>query len=285
MELITSEEILRKYIPNAITTVTGETSLFDKIKPFLIMAEGWVKMNFTSEATFTYISGCSEDNVIKTYTAKAVVAHAFMCAVPSLDVVLTPNGFGIVSNSNIAPASKERVDRLIASLEAERDRAIRLLLPALTSVSGWTDSTQYAYFASTLFPNLDICDFVGLAEHQWLRYQELHHAIIEIELLIQEQFIGKEQMDAFRQEQIAPSYTSQEVKTVIRSIRAAEVQMLKARLSATAHHCSPPTTLIHVVDTIRNNQSLFPEWHNSSIKELFSPTIYENHKEDKGYWF
>lgn len=37
--------------------------------------------------------------------------------VPSLDLVLTPNGFGIVSNQNVAPASRDRVARLIASLE------------------------------------------------------------------------------------------------------------------------------------------------------------------------
>ena len=285
LKIITSDAILRKYFPNAITSVAGETPLFDKVTPFLELAEEWVKMNFTSDATFDYISGCADGAVIKSFTAKVVVCHAFMNAVPALDVVLTPNGFGIVSNSNIAPASKERIERLIDSLEAERDRAIRLLLSTIKEVSAWTESTQFAFFTATLFPNLDICDFFGIREHQWQKYQELRPAVIEIEQLFEEQFIGKEQMDAFRQEQFAPSSTSLLVQTVIRSLRATEVQMLKTRLAATARPCSPPTTLIHIVDNIRNNPDLFPEWHSSKVKDLFTPPIYENKKADRGYWF
>lgn len=288
LKIITSDTLLRKYFPNAIISVTGETPLFDKVSPFLELAEEWVKMTFTSDATFDAISGYADGSVIKVYTAKVVVAHAMMNAVPSLDVVLTPNGFGVVSNSNIAPASKERVERLIASLEAERDRAIRLLLSALPSVSGWSDSAQCVYFSATLFPNLDICDFFGIREHQWAKYQELRPAVIEVEQHIEVQFIGKEQMESFRQEQIAPSSTSPVVQAVIRSLRADVIQRVKDMQgcsSRTVSHCSPPTTLIHVVDIIRNNASLFPEWHSSAIKELFSPKVYENQKKDKGYWF
>ena len=40
-----------------------------------------------------------------------------LIAIPSLDLVLTTNGFGIVSNQNVVPASRERVDALISSLE------------------------------------------------------------------------------------------------------------------------------------------------------------------------
>ena len=288
LKIITSDTLLRKYFPNAIISVTGETPFFDKVSPFLEMAEEWVKMTFTSDATFDAISGYAEGSVIKVYTAKVVVAHAMMNAVPSLDVVLTPNGFGIVSNSNIAPASKERVERLIASLESERDRAIRLLLSALPSVSGWSGSMQYAYFSATLFPNLDICDFFGIREHQWAKYQELRPAILSVEQHIEEQFIGKEQMDSFRLEQIAPSSTSSVIKAVIRSLRADVIQRVKQLQSSTSRtvsHCSPPTTLVHVVDIIRNNADLFPEWHSSKVKDLFTPPIYENRKKDKGYWF
>ena len=56
--------------------------------------------------------------------ARIVAFDAFRNAVPHLDLILTPNGFGIVNNSNIAPASKERVERLIASLLSNRDDEI-----------------------------------------------------------------------------------------------------------------------------------------------------------------
>lgn len=285
MIIVNSDSVLRKYFPNTLVTVTGEIPLFDKVTPFLEMAEEWVMQYLTSAATFAEILGLAEGSIARSATVKIIVSHAMMNAIPSLDVVLTPNGFGIVSNSNIAPASRDRVARLIASLESERDRAIRFLLTLLPTFTSWSDTPQGEYFSATLFPNLDICDYLGLVEHQWQKYQELRPAVIEVEQYITDHFIGAEQMDAFRKEQIAPSSTSAVLKAVIRSLRATEVQMLKARLAATARPCSPPTTLIQVVNIIRNNPDLFTKWHNSTIKSLFSPPVYENCKEDKGFWF
>ena len=286
MALITSNEILLKYIPNVVVSVSGENTLYEKISSYITLAEEWVKNTFTSETTFNTICGYADSNVIKTYTAKVVVCEAFMGAIPSLDVVLTPNGFGIVSNSNVAPASKERVTRLIDAMETERDRAIKLLLSSVVGASKWTSSAQFGYFTATMFPNIDICDYVGIKEHRWERYAELRMILSSIEEQIESEFIGKEQMDIFRKEALSPSSTSSVMKAVVRSLRACEVQMLRDRLSATAPiTCTPPTALVDIVNIIRQNEDVFPSWHNSSVAELFTPTIYENAKGDKGYWF
>ena len=286
MKLITSEEILRRYIPNVLQTVKGEVPLFDKLTSFLDIAEEWVALTFTSQATFSTIAGYADANIIKTYAAKVVVCEAFKNAVPSLDLILTPNGFGIVSNSNVAPASKERVYRLVDSLEAKRDNAIRLLLSSLPGEPSWMASTQCEYFSATMFPNLNICDYLGVAHQQWKKYQEVRATLLEIEQHIATQFLGQEQLDVFRKEAMSPSSTSSLMKTVIRSLQAAEVQMLKATLSPTAPSaCIPPTALVSIVNCIRTHPTEFPQWHASPIAELYKPGIYENKKNDKGYWF
>ena len=286
MKFITSEEILRRYIPNVLQTVKGEVPLFDKLTSFLDIAEEWVALTFTSQATFSTIAGYADANIIKTYAAKVVVCEAFKNAVPSLDLILTPNGFGIVSNSNVAPASKERVYRLVDSLEAERDNAIRLLLSSLPGEPSWMTSTQCEYFSATMFPNLDICDYLGVAHQQWKKYQEVRATLLEIEQHIATQFLGQEQLDVFRKEAMSPSSTSSLMKTVIRSLQAAEAQMLKATLSPTAPSaCIPPTALVSIVNCIRTHPTEFPQWHASPIAELYKPGIYENKKNDKGYWF
>lgn len=286
MKFITSEEILRRYIPNVLQTVKGEVPLFDKLTSFLDIAEEWVAHTFTSQATFSTIAGYADANIIKTYAAKVVVCEAFKNAIPSLDLILTPNGFGIVSNSNIAPASKERVYRLIDSLEAKRDNAIRLLLSSLPGEPSWMTSTQCEYFSATMFPNLDICDYLGVTHQQWKKYQEVRATLLEIEQHIATQFLGQEQLDVFRKEAISPSSTSSLMKTVIRSLQAAEAQMLKATLSPTAPSaCIPPTALVSIVNCIRTHPTEFPQWHASPIAELYKPGIYENKKKDKGYWF
>ena len=212
---------------------------------------------------------------------------SFKNAIPSLDLILTPNGFGIVNNSNIAPASGERVNRLIDSLEAERDNAIRLLLSALAEDTEWKQTTQYGFFAATMFPNIDICDFLGIRNHKWQKYQEIRPDILDIEEYIVSQFIGTELMDVLRKEAMSPSSTSSYLmKTVIRSLRAYEAQVLKNKLSTPEPYvCSPPTAMISIVNTIRTNPDEFPEWHASSIADLYKPVIYENKKGDKAYWF
>ena len=286
MKLITSEESIRKYIPNVLVSVKGEVPLIDKLTPFLDLAEEWLSHTFTSEATLDTILGYPDSSVIKIYACKVVVCEAFKNAVPSLDLILTPNGFGIVSNSNVAPASKERVYRLIDSLEAERDNAISLLLSSLPGEPSWMTSTQCEYFSATMFPNLDICDYLGVAHQQWLKFQELRPALLEIEQHIATQFLGQEQLDVFRKETMSPSSTSYIMKSVVRSLRAYEAQVLKNKLSTPEPTvCTPPTALVSIVNIIRNQPEEFPLWHSSSIAELYKPAIFENKKMDTGYWF
>lgn len=286
MKLITSEEILRKYIPNVLASVKGEVPLIDKLTPFLDLAEEWLSHTFTSEATLDTIVGYPDSSVIKIYACKVVVCEAFKNAVPSLDLVLTPNGFGIVNNSNVVPASKERVNRLIDSLEAERVNAIRLLLSSLPGDATWITSNQCEYFSATMFPNLDICDYLGVAHQQWKKYQEVRATLLEIEQHIATQFLGQEQFDVFRKEAMSPSSTSYLMKYVIRSLRAYEAQVLKNKLSTPEPTvCTPPTALVSIVNIIRNNPDEFPLWHNSAVAELFSPKVFENKNRDTGYWF
>ena len=56
------------------------------------------------------------NNKCAPYFRRAVYATAAYNAMPTLDLVATPNGFGVVSNQNIAPASKERVAAFRESL-------------------------------------------------------------------------------------------------------------------------------------------------------------------------
>lgn len=285
MKIISSDEELRRYVPNVFATVKGEGSFYDKITPFLDQAEKWAVEAFTSRAIFDTICGMSEAHVIRTHLSRVVVCEAFRNAAPSLDLVLTPNGFGIVSNQNVVPASRERVERLIASLEMERDGAIHLLLAALPSITEWFSTEQCSFFAATMFPNTDICSAVGIREHRWEKYLELRPILQTIEQHIATQFIGEEQMVVFRKAVMQPSFASHAVvKSVIGSLRAVEVQMLRTHLSPSSPPL-PPTHLVQIVDVIIKHPDEFPEWHGSPIADLYSPPIFNNEKHSTGYWF
>ena len=202
MKLITTDEQLRLLIPNVLATVEGEPTLIEKLYPYLETAEQWAIDTFVPEAIFNEIAEADSFGPNERFRfplEKLVACHAYMTAIPSLDLVLTPNGFGIVSNQNVVPASGERIERLISSLEAQRDSAIEALVIRLSSRDDWQQLPQGKYFSSTLFPFLGLCNRLAIREHIWQEYQHLHDRLIKIENVLAETYFSQEQMTVFRQ--------------------------------------------------------------------------------------
>jgi len=141
MELITSNDILREYFPNVLLEVDDELALYDKIKGYLRSAEQWLSANILGSA---YVLEGSALNIARRITVDRALAQA----IPSLDLVLTPNGLGIVSTESLAPASKERVERLIGSLESSASAHLEILLDMLREDAKWRSSRQGSIFAA-----------------------------------------------------------------------------------------------------------------------------------------
>lgn len=277
-KLITNDDTLRQYLPNVFATVKGEVSLFDKVKVDINLAENWVIETFVSTNTFNTICGYAEDNPIKIITAKLIATEVLSWAIPSLDLVLTtPNGFGVVSTQNIAPASKERVDRLIGSLADYRDECIGNILPELGGESQWLTSSQALFFGETLFPDLAITDQVKGTGSKWERYLALRPKILDIEASLAEEFFSPELMVRLRNEVLRKTHTA-DLARVINAIRGQVVDLLNGGLIRMRD-------MIDVVNHIRCYPDLFPEWHASETAKLFSPPIFTNLKTNKGYWF
>ena len=276
-KLINNDDILRHYLPNVFATVKGEVSLFDKVKVDVDLAENWVIETFVSTKTFNTICGYTADNPIRIITAKLVASEALRRAIPSLDLVLTPNGFGVVSNQNIAPASKERVDRLIGSLADYRDECIANLLPALVGASQWLTSSQASFFGETLFPDLAITEQVKGSGSKWEQYLALRPKILDIEASLAEEFFSPELVARLRKEVLRRTHTA-DLARVINAIRGQVVDLLNGGSIRMRD-------MIDVVNHIRCFPDLFPEWHASETAKLYAPPIFKNKKEARGYFF
>ena len=96
--LINDNDTLRKYVSNTLKAVAGELSLFDKIQYHLLQAEQWLTDTFVSSDTMSRIRSYSDSTPLLHYCRIIMAAEAMRHAVPQLDLILTPNGFGIVSN-------------------------------------------------------------------------------------------------------------------------------------------------------------------------------------------
>ena len=276
-KLINNDDTLRQYLPNVFATVKGEVSLFDKVKVDIDLAQNWAVNTFTGEVLFSDICSRSADDPLRILSAKLIVTEALRRAIPSLDVVLTPNGFGVVSNQNIAPASKERVDRLIGSLADYRDECIANLLPALVGESQWLTSSQASFFGESLFPDLAITDQVKGTGSKWERYLALRPKILDIEASLAEEFFSPELMVRLKKEVLRKTHTA-DIARVINAIRGQVVDLLNGGSIRMRD-------MIDVVNHIRRYPNLFPEWHASETAKLFAPPIFKNKKESRGYFF
>ncbi len=278
MKLITTDEQLRSHLPNVIASVKGETPFIERLALFLDLAEDWVVNTFTSVSTFNTICDYTDSNNIKILCSRLVVADALRRAIPSLDIVLTPNGFAVVNTSNLAPASKPRVDRLVGSMLSHRDDCIAALLPELVGASKWLTSSQADFFGATLFPDLAIVDSVGGASgSKWEKYLELRPQVIDLEASLAEEWFSPELLSALRSENLRGDLTEKR-SVIVRQVKAQILGYLKSGSFSSRR-------LADIVNRIRENKDDFPEWHRSETAKLFAPPVFRNEKKAKGYWF
>lgn len=289
MKIVTSDAQLRRLIPHVLATVEGEATLFEKLAPFLETSEEWAIQNFVPDDLFETIAATPEAaetasdsaaiEALRKPLEKVIASHAFMNAIPSLDLVLTPNGFGIVSNQNIAPASRERVERLRDSLEAERDRNLENMVLRLASRNDWQQSSQGKYFAATMFPFLGLCRRLAIREHIWDEYQHLHDRLIKIENILTETYFSQEQMQVFRNkvmDQMRNCHPLEE--QVIRTLQSLEMMLVSDM------QCHPQS-FYDLVNIIREHEEIFTEWHSSATAQLYTPAVFTNKQKSGGYWF
>lgn len=278
MTLITTDEQLRSHLPNVIASVKSETPFIERLALFLDLAEDWVVNTFTSVSTFNTICGYTDSNNIKRLCSRLVVADALRRAIPSLDIVLTPNGFAVVNTSNLAPASKPRVDRLVGSMLSHRDDCIAALLPELVGASKWLTSSQADFFGATLFPDLGIVDAVGSIQgSRWEKYLELRPQVIDLEASLAEEWLSPELLSALRSQNLRGDLTEKR-NVIVRQVKAQILGYLKSGSFNSRR-------LADIVNRIRENKDDFPEWHRSETAKLFAPPVFRNEKKAKGYWF
>lgn len=280
MKIITDNATLLRLLPNVVTSVEGEKPLYDKVQAWLVIAEQWVSDRFTGAAVLDAIAA-DPDTTIWQQTAVLIMSEAMRRAIPSLDVVLTPNGFGIVSNQNVAPASKERVERLIESMTAGRDLNIDYLLDSLSERADWLQTKQRDWFCQTLLQSPRDAE-LGVygpewTGNRWEAFIELRERARNIEAAIAERWVSEELMERLRQAIITPGSPSEDTALALR-LR----DCVFAELKGEPRRCR---MLDRVVNYVRQRPEEYPEWAESDTARLFDPPVFRNKKDSKGYFF
>lgn len=163
--VINSIEQFLESIPSATGTE------WSAISPYLNDANDEIISILTGKDLYEYIESLSSDNVLLVRLSRLIAYTAYRNAIPFVDLVQTANGFGIVSNANVKPASKERVDRLITMCEKIIDKTTDLLLTEVLATTAALD--KWRLFSG--FTELTECLFVtGIDFSQYCGQSELN---------------------------------------------------------------------------------------------------------------
>lgn len=148
MEIIIKREDFERAVP-AFRSPTPE--VWNKVQRYVEGCTANWQAIITTDAQLP-------DHVAATL-ATAICLRAAYDAVPQMDLVLTPTGFGIVSNQNTAPASRERVDAL--RLQLRRD-ACRLEDNVLSYIAAHNLMTLRRSRANSLLWTPSLCTLYGI---------------------------------------------------------------------------------------------------------------------------
>lgn len=132
-------------------SISATANVFESLGVYLQTAERMVRMEYIGKTLSDTFDELPEE--VREEAKKAICLEAFYIAIPFLDLVLTPTGFGVVSNTNVVPASKERVSSLSAQVKNSRDHALDGLLVALHSLTNdsWSNEPVAKYHLDSLY--------------------------------------------------------------------------------------------------------------------------------------
>ena len=127
---------------------------------------------------------------------KAVCLGAFLEVVRHLDLVLTPTGFGVVSNGEVSPASSSRVESLIEQCRVAYIKAEGEMLIWLAVTKGWGESEQAQQCITLLVYGYEQYTFLTKQQLTSQQWNDKVAAMAEADAVLRK-LISDSQMDDF----------------------------------------------------------------------------------------
>ena len=277
MIFVTSQKLLHSVFGNEVVAVEGESTLFDKIRLELASSEDWLISQIVGDAT---ANSMEEGSTIFNMCVSIVSCDALRRAIPALDLVLTPNGFGIVQNSNVVPASKERVERLIHSCVVRRDHAIERLYPMLARHDSWQNSEQRKFWARSPLQSFALVDVWNKGKDFESRYDALiamRNEASPFVMKLSERYISSAVMGRISLAMCSMGDSDSEKNDRELCSHVANIVVRHLNGNIFKHQLVDP-----IVNFLRENDD---DWRNSEVAELYDAATFKNKKDSKGYFF
>lgn len=281
-----TQEIFETYCP-AFRDPLGET--YNNVRPYIEAA--------TAELHERFAPGAHLDDVKD-------AAEAFVCysasyeAIPALDLIATPNGFAVVSNQNLAPASKERVAALREAYRQSKSRYTSGLIVLLTRIPDYVLPAALA--SLPLLPTASKCRDFGIYAKGVSFFGEEEYAKVRPHLVESEHrlagLISEEQVEHLRS--IQWIFENRTFRLDVTDLNAAEMPLLQLcreyLVAEVVSHMESVDTLGRkslrtnaavIIDYVTRHEYELPIYAASSVAEANRTKPYENQANDPTFFF
>lgn len=218
------------------------------------------------------------DTVLVQTVKRMACVRAFMNEMRSLDLVLTPTGFGVVSTNDTAPASKMRVDALDGQLRRQERLLLGVLLERLFHVAGWNQQPQCSWNVQTLL----------FCIQQLERYAGINHpkpedwdVAIPV-MLTADAFLRKHLGNAYMNE-LMQQLTGNETTTENAPVVTLCQQYIGACIAQSTR--LKEEVYMRIINRIEADLGRYPTYADGEGYRLNHFKPYENHAEDSAFHF
>ena len=282
--MIDNIEDFIRYIP------TARGTHFEDIQPFIEEGVLWSQTEIFGNNLLEYIKISGSDDA-KRLLNSIIALKAYSGAIPFLDVVQTQNGFAVVNNSNVVPASRERVDKLLDWVNERMyfhvDMLIELVSASADMMAEWRKFSRFSYLTELLFwTGSEFAGYSGNYESTYRQkrtypFADLHKMHILIKGFQDEEiasFISADYLQELIDKKRSQMLPADDEKIVKRLKFILGLYIQKNDFKAREH-------LKEIVNEMMLEPDRFPTYFNSKEYRLKMAARYENKQEDPTYFF
>ena len=267
-----SKDAFEKYVPSFRD---AEGRIFEAVLPYM--------QQYLEKATniIKIPENYAGDTLVEAY----VYRQAAWQALPHLDLVLTDNGFAVVSNNNLAPASRDRVAALQERLREEKADARDLLLMDLCRNTAWLETEACRRLRSSLLWCPMLLRRYGVtAANGGQVFEREYNALLPQVLAAGEEaarIVSREQMQWLLEHQDECDEDGEpDLRSVVR-------EMCRRFMAAVIADRKPAvrTLAAQIQDFLNRHANDLPEYAASSKFQADNFKPYENKKDDACFFF
>lgn len=218
------------------------------------------------------------DTILVQTVKRLVCVRAFLGEMRSLDLVLTPTGFGVVSTNDTAPASKQRVDALDGQLRRQVRLLLGVLLNRLFTVGRWNTQPQRQWTVQTLFFSIQMLERYAGVNHPKPEDWDVAVPVMLTADMFLRKHLGNAYMDELIQQLTGNVITTENAPIIMlcqQYIGACIAQNTRLR----------EETYMRIINRLEADLSLYSTYADGEGYRLNHFKPYENHAEDSAFHF